>query len=524
MFGTEDLTGHIGKAFDRGVRAYRDDPAGFVRDCIVWGDGKGPAPYQLANLQSLVEHQRIAVRGPRGLGKTTTHAWVILWFALTRDACREDWKCIVTAGAWGQLVNFLWPEVKTKWTPRLDWERIGRKPFGPLEMMQRELRLSFGAVTMGAPTDAAKIEGAHADELLYVLDEAKSIPDDTWRSIEGAFSGAGADTEQTGYAIASSTPSAPEGYFYDIHAGAPGLQSWHAIHVTREQALGAKRMSVEWAQQQAEYFGEDSAWYRNHVEGEFATQESDSVIRMVDLEAAHERWRALNLPWSSSSTRVLVPAHDVLEQLDVVGVDVSRGGGDKTVYALRHGEVISTLVWRPREPDTTVCAREVASLLRVPERPAVAVVDANGVGGPVADMLRKDGCRAVDFVAQEKTSMKVRTTRQSFVDTRAGAWWNLRELLEPGSGFELAIPPDDQLTADLLAPTWKEEANGRIRVESKDGIRGRLKRSTDAGDSVVQAYWTVKSAPMGRPPEVLRRPGGSRNAPFRQRAGAGMGH
>ena len=201
----EDLTGRLGFKFDRGVLAYHDDPAGFVRDCFVWGDGKGPAQYQLDTLSALAVHRRVAVRGGRSLGKSTTHAWAILWFALTRDAAHEDWKCIVTSGAWGQLVGFLWPEVKTKWAPRINWERVGRSPFkDESELMQRELRLRFGAVSMGAASTAARMEGAHADELLYVLDEAKIVPDENWDSIEGAFAGAGPDAEQNAYALASS--------------------------------------------------------------------------------------------------------------------------------------------------------------------------------------------------------------------------------------------------------------------------------------------------------------------------------
>ena len=39
-----------------------------------------------------------AERGPHGVGKTSLAAWVILWFADTRDRARVDWKAITTAG------------------------------------------------------------------------------------------------------------------------------------------------------------------------------------------------------------------------------------------------------------------------------------------------------------------------------------------------------------------------------------------------------------------------------------------
>lgn len=159
-----------------------------------------------------------------------------------------------------------------------------------------------------------------------------------------------------------------------------------------------------------------------------------------------------------------------------------------------------------------------------PERRALAVVDANGIGGPCAARLAEQKVPVLRFIAQAKTSAKMRATAQEFADTRAAAWWNLREVLEPMSRMDVAIPPDDQLTADLLAPTWKTESNGRVRVESKKDIRKRLKRSTDAGDSVVQAFWAHRAGASSRPPEALKRPGGSRWAPLRQTASAGGFH
>ena len=81
-----------------------------------------------------------------------------------------------------------------------------------------------------------------------------------------------------------------------------------------------------------------------------------------------------------------------------------------------------------------------------------------------------------------------RSGELGFVNRRSAAWWGLRELLDPATEAELAIPPDDLLTGDLVSPTWRPTSAGRIVVEGKDGIRKRLGRSTDHGDAVVQAF------------------------------------
>lgn len=512
-----------------GVAVYRDDPVGFARDCIYWPRGRktgiagGLAEYQEEVLTALVEHERVAVRGPRTLGKTFNASVAIIWFALTRDACGEDWKVVVTAGAWSQLQQYLWPEVRTKLTPRLNWDAIGREPFKPAEEMTLlGLRLRYGAVTMAAPTDSGKIEGAHADELFVVLDEAKLIPESTWNSLEGAFAGAGPESDQAAYALASSTPGAPEGRFFKIHDGAAGYEDWHAIWVQLPRVLKAKRMTEVWRKQRAEQFGEDSAWYANHVLGEFARQQVDRVIRQDHLEEANERWRLLELGGSSRGD-LLVPAHDSLGPLEIIGADIAGRGEDRTVYALRHGMVISAVIVRPHEPDTAVTTDDLEALAKVPERAARVVIDAIGQGEVIANELRKRGRSVVDFVASERTDMRTRGGQLGFTAVRDAAWWNLREMLEPGSGFNLAIPPDDQLTADLLAPRWEEVTGGKIKVEPKKEIRKRLERSTDCGDAVVQSYFLSRIAPVVSAPRILRRPGGSRNAPLKQRAGGGVG-
>ena len=92
----------------RSLVEYSNDPAGFVSECIDWGEGGGPTPYQLEVLGELPARRRLAIRSPHGSGKTTLAACLVLWFALTRDASAEgDWKVVTTASAWRQLTHYL---------------------------------------------------------------------------------------------------------------------------------------------------------------------------------------------------------------------------------------------------------------------------------------------------------------------------------------------------------------------------------------------------------------------------------
>ena len=198
-----------------GVAKYYDDPLGFLDNCIDWRDDSGPTDYQREIIGAFPVKKREAVRSPHGAGKSGTAAWVMLWFALTRDAAGVEWKGVATAGAWRQLINYLFPELH-KWAARLRWDVVrDGHPFTKAELLNLNLRLRHGALSAAACTTPALIEGAHADSLLFIYDEAKAIPAGTFDACEGAFSGAGEGGTEA-FALALSTPGPPQGRFYDI--------------------------------------------------------------------------------------------------------------------------------------------------------------------------------------------------------------------------------------------------------------------------------------------------------------------
>jgi intein/homing endonuclease len=430
---------------------------------------------------------------------TAFDAWVIHWFALTRDG--EDWKLPTTASAWRQLTKFLWPEVH-KWARSLRWDLIGRSPYsGRTELHTLSLRLATGEAFAVASNNVATIEGAHADALLYLFDESKTIPAETFDAAEGAFSGAGEDTPREAFAIANSTPGEPQGRFYDIQSRKPGYEDWHVRRVTKEEAIGAGRISSEWAEQRKRQWGEDSAVYQNRVEGEFASSDEDGVIPLAWVEAANDRWRQ----WEDAGK----PGSDVLT---CVGVDVSDSGTDRTVQAPRYGDSIDTLRYTAKEETMETAGRVAGLLNRHPK--AYAVVDGIGIGAGVVSRLREmfKRERIHSFIASEHSDATDRTGELGFINMRAEVWWGMRERLDPTYGPTVALPPDDVLTGDLTAPHWKVASNGKIQIESKEQIAKRLERSTDAGDAVVQAFLVIR-----QPPSAVAISGNARpTAAFRQ--------
>ncbi|MDN3056860.1 hypothetical protein PH213_20360 [Streptomyces sp. SRF1] len=463
---------------------YLHRPAAWAREVIDWGQTGGVTPYQGDILTALPKHRRVAVRGPHGLGKTGLASWTVLWFATTREAAGYDWKVLTTASAWRHLSVYLWPEIH-KWARRIRWDVLGRPPFSELsELLTLNLKLVHGAATPVASNKPELIEGAHADSLLYLIDEAKVVPDGTWDAIEGAFSGGRDDGLPEAFALAISTPGPPTGRFYEIHRRAPGLEDWWVKHVTLPEAVAAGRISPEWAEQRARQWGTDSAVYANRVLGEFHASDEDSVIPLAWVEAAVERWHE----WDAAGRPPVEGRH-------VLGVDVARAGGDSTVIAHRHGLLIAALETHDRE-DTMQTTARVQAAIGDEDGAAVPVVDSIGVGGGVVDRLRELGAPVLAYTGAAKTKARTRDGEWGFANVRSAAYWRLRELLDPAFGAELALPPDDELLADLTTPTWDVTTGvpPRIRVEPKEDVVARLGRSPDRGDAVAMAMWAENLA------------------------------
>lgn len=468
------------------VARWWNSPVAWARDCLPMAD---LADYQKDIGDALPRERRVAVKGPHGLGKSFTGAWLVNWFATTRELAGKDWKIITTASAWRHLEVYLWPEIH-KWAGRIDFTTLGRSAFNPrTELLDLRLKLPHGAATAVASNQPERIEGAHAEELLYLLDEAKIIPPATWDSIEGAFSNAGPDTADNAYAFAMSTPGPPSGRFYQIHKREAGYEDWWTRSVTLEEAIAAGRISRLWADQRAAQWGVGSAMYQNRVLGNFHASDEDSVIPLAWLEDAIERWHVWNRAGRPSPGGPLW-----------TGVDVGRGG-DESVLAIRDGWAV--LLEGNRRRDTM---SQVADLQG---REGRAIVDVIGLGAGVYDRLREVHARPLAYTGSGKTAVRDRSGKYGFTNVRSAAYWNLRELLDPAYEPVLALPPDDRMVSDLTTPTW-DEVTGvppKIKVEPKDKVVERLGRSPDRGDAVAMSLWADRhqgsgsfAAPVGQMP------------------------
>lgn len=179
------------------------------------------------------------------------------------------------------------------------------------------------------------------------------------------------------------------------------------------------------------------------------------------------------------------------QAITAMGVDVARGGEDKTVIAILRQDRFDELKKFPGKstPDGKTAALLVEGEIPKDASPKIGV-DVIGVGASVYDHLIADKpmTEAINFGAGSDGLDK--SGKYKFANIRAEAYWKFREALDPDYGSTMALPPDKELLGDLCAPKWEVRA-GKIYIESKKEIIERLGRSPDCADAVVLAWFTA---------------------------------
>jgi hypothetical protein len=165
----------------------------------------------------------------------------------------------------------------------------------------------------------------------------------------------------------------------------------------------------------------------------------------------------------------------------ILACDVARFGSDQTVLAVRRGNVIR-LARSYGGRDLMRTVGEITRLARDLDhqhgrKPRVIVDDA-GVGGGVTDRLRE----LREFEIIDYNAARRATRRSDYPNRRSEDWFKLAELLP-----ELDLDRDEDLAADLLAPRYSLDSQGRRVVEPKAETKKRIRRSPDRADTVVMA-------------------------------------
>lgn len=406
-------------------------------------------------------HKRISVRSGHGVGKTTTEAWLVLYFLLCEG---PDTKVPIAAGSRDQLRDTIQPEI-AKWHQALpaplrdnvdvSIERISIK--GSAED-------AFAVFRTASKDNPQALAGFHAKNLRFLIDEASAVADIAFEVALGALSTPGA------MIIMMGNPTKTSGFFFDSHHRA--RDRWYCVRVSSEDVPRA-RGHIE---DVIANYGKGSNRYRVRVLGEFPTQDDETVIPLDQVLAAKGRDVAVRNVWP------------------VWGLDVARFGDDTTALIKRQG---NHLLGAPKEwrglDGAQAAGRIIAEYQATPthEKPREIVVDVIGVGASVYDILRLEGspvaeitrgCNVSEMPAISETDHRLRDE----LWFRGRAWFAERDCVIP---INLPNPEDnaliEKLIAELVAPTYDFTALGKRKVESKQDLKKRGLASPNLADAFL---------------------------------------
>lgn len=440
-------------------RRYQHNPVGWVGDKL--GEHLWSKQRQIAD--AIVDHRRVAVHACHDAGKSYLASRLAAWWIDTHPL--GDAFVVTTAPTFRQVRAILWREIN----------RAHRRAALDGYTNQTEWHVGGEMVAFGArPSDydPAAFQGIHARHVLAIIDEAAGVPRDLWTAVDSVT------TTEGSRILAIGNPDDPGSHFADVCKPTSG---WHVIGIdgmetpnmsgeTVPPSLASLLLSPGWVAEKQQEWGEDSPLYVAKVRGRFPAEATDAEWIVV--------------PWGE-----LAPCRverDLPTEPVELGVDPAAGG-DMSVIRERRGAHVGR-VWRKQTSDSDELVGLVVRAIHDTGAKRVKV-DTIGWGWGVAGSLRAkrdDGVHKAEIVDVSVAESSSEPSR--FPKLRDELWWMARELSRDRA-WVLADVDDDTL-AQLNAPRYKLDGNGRIKVEPKDDTRKRIGRSPDDADALLLAFYS----------------------------------
>lgn len=402
----------------------------------------------------------IAIRSGHGCGKDAFLSWVYLWLLIcfSTEKCRGQ----VTAPNQAQLRAILWTEFRY-------WIKYSADNAGGESLLSEKIAVESDTVyhkmfkkisfilaktanirSMDESEQGEALAGAHSEYMILAADEASGLPRGVFKPVEGAM------TQMMNFAILIGNPTRYTGYFRDCFY--EDRNRWICLHWNAEDSPIVKQETLEEDRKQ---YGADSNWYRIRRLGEFPLSEPDALIPLEWIEAA------VNREIEPEKTKPII-----------LGCDISRYGGDKSVVCPRQGHKVYEMSTRSKS-DTVETAGWINEHM-TERRAAVSCVDVIGVGAGVVDNLKHNKRRvlSVDVARRAVNPAK-------FLNRRAELYWKLRVLFENNL---ISIPDDNELQAELSSIKYKYNIKNILLIESKEDRKRQGLKSPNKAEALMLSY------------------------------------
>jgi hypothetical protein len=442
--------------YKRFTERYRNNCAGFAREICRMN----PTWQQEQMFQAIVKDDaRVSCRSGHGTGKSCSLAIILLWWLFARPMSR----IIVTSGSMGTIQNSLWPET-LGWFYRVanaEETRIFGHWFEATSrsIYHKTLKHWKCEVRAVRSENPQSIAGAHARDLLYLVEEASSLQQtEIFDVIDGALTG-GPDNKL----ILVGNPSSNVGRFYESHHTRTDLFS-DLLHWNSEESPLVSESAIKGFRDE---YGKESREYKIRILGEFAPDESKMLISRDDVE------------------RCIQPSIELENPELVIGADVSGDGRDSSVVCLLEvqreaGSIVAANVLRLDEYRSLSDTMKFGYLLihlSQDHDDCPIFIDAIGVGKGCTDRLKEMEAPAQGFIAGSKAFNPGR-----FYNQRAENFNALKSLIE---SQKISLPRNQRMIEQLSNLPFKYSEKGALQIERKDKFADYGLKSPDLADALM---------------------------------------
>lgn len=482
------------------ARVWAQDPVAWTEEYLgihVW-------KAQRDILYAIRDKRNTAVAAGHGVGKTFIVAIAAAWWV---DVHPIDKVFVASTAPSADQVNLLWDNIRKVHNLSKQRFKEGLIDHALPGYITGDNKWKYEGDTIGQgrkpPDTAADVafQGRHADYLLSIGDEAVGLSQDFLDAL-GVIA-----TGQYNRRVIIANPTDPTSAMAKIWRD--NNASWHTMHIS---VMDSPRITPEegwdndWApglsgweyveQALADYGGEDDPRYISRVLGQWAFESGNNLFTAEELAKAKNCF--------------VMPDPNPTREF---GVDIARMGNDASiVYMAEHGDVWTTdpETGLPLQPtgERGLRIRLLDKWTKAPlvggteENPGtservhthalaegarIVKVDASGMGSAVIDGLAMQDYQP--YVVVEVFGGATPTDTRAYLNTRAEQFFSLKKRFN-ASVIDLD-PEDEALFGELEGIVYEYATKGQIKMESKDDMKKKGKKSPDHSDALWYVAYDV---------------------------------
>ena len=472
----------------RKIMEWREDPVLYFKERLGIPEFKANGDrnldaHEVLMLRALPEaiyfRKAVVVSSANAMGKDwTISGRAALWFFECFGPC----KVVQTATGERQVLDIMWNELKLAYENRPANDSMGKLTTGKLEASPDWFITAF--TTKETKDQPGKFQGIHAPRLMIIVSEAQGVDKIIFEQIEG-LTMAGIILP-----VFLGNPLTNVGEFAKMIEDTQrniviNLDAYDCINVKEKRQIIPGLVTWEWVKDKEERWNADGSGkdprYMARVRGKLPTGSINSVISK-DLYA-----RCINrqLSWWTAP-------------YGTIGVDPALTGTDDMVISVfKSGKLIDEWVI-PYNENETVAAGKIQIKLKehFPYGGACIVIDSDGLGIKVADAFRKmmpeDPINS-NILHEYRGSCSDRAiVDPQYLNIRAEAHFYAKQRMMDG---HICLDDNDYAREEATSVLYFPNTHsGRIQIEDKEDLKGRLGRSPNRWDARVCGIWGFKFA------------------------------